>query len=174
MISQAGIRRHEAARRAYHAFALLLITLVTLSPNVAAAQTGSGDESTRVHWKPVSEAQVKIDDKTPLGWNIYQPDKKDKKERKKDADQVLLLLGHRYLMVDIKERVVYEVALSEIKAQGTDFESGDLAQQSRLVPSSDWTVRDVGPAELITFTLGDYGRVLQVTLPHPPDMRPFY
>lgn len=176
MISSAGIRcRHEAVRRLHKTLALLLITLVSFSPNVGAArQTGSSDDATRVHWKPVSEGQVKIDDKTPLGWNIYQPDKKDKKEKKRDADRVLLLLGHRYLLLDIKERVVYQVQLSDLKAQGTDFDSGDLARQPSLVPSSDWTVRDVGPAELIVLTLGDYGRVLQVTLPHPPDLRAFY
>jgi hypothetical protein len=66
------------------------------------------------------------------------------------------------------------VPLTALQAQGKDFESGDLAQPSQLIPSSDWSVRDVGPAELILLTLGDYGRVLQITLPHPPDLRPFY
>jgi hypothetical protein len=32
----------------------------------------------------------------------------------------------------------------------------------------------VGPAEIFQLTLGDYGRVLQLSLPHPPDLRPFY
>jgi hypothetical protein len=32
----------------------------------------------------------------------------------------------------------------------------------------------VGPAELVRLTLGDYGRVLEVSLPHLPDLRPFY
>jgi hypothetical protein len=27
---------------------------------------------------------------------------------------------------------------------------------------------------LYKFTLGDYGRVLEVSLPHMPDLRPFY
>jgi len=132
------------------------------------------DEAERIHWKAVTEAQVKLDDKTPLGWNIYQPDRKDKKSAKKAPDLLLLLLGHRYLLLDLKSRLVYEVPLSSLQAHGPDFESGDLAQQSQLVPSTDWTERDVGPAELIRLTLGDYGRVLEVSLPHPPDMRPFY
>ena len=122
----------------------------------------------------MNEAQLKLDDKTPLGWNIFQPDKKDKKSAKKNSDLILVLLGHRYLMIDAKSRLVYEVPLASLQARGADFESGDLAQQNQLVPSSDWTERDVGPAELIRFTLGDYGRVLEVSLPHPPDLRPFY
>jgi len=44
----------------------------------------------------------------------------------------------------------------------------------RLLATSDWSVRDVGPAELIKLTLGDYGRLLEVELPHPPDLRAFY
>jgi hypothetical protein len=35
-------------------------------------------------------------------------------------------------------------------------------------------MHDVGPAESIKLTLGDYGRVLEVQLPHMPDMRAFY
>ena len=117
---------------------------------------------------------MKLDDKTPLGWNVFQPDKKDKRGGKKNSDLVLVLLGHRYLMIDMRARLVYEVPLSSLVVRGADLESGDLAQQNLLVPSSEWTERDVGPAELIRFTLGDYGRVLEVSLPHPPDMRPFY
>jgi hypothetical protein len=32
----------------------------------------------------------------------------------------------------------------------------------------------VGPAELIKLTLKDYNRLLQIELPHPPDLRAFY
>jgi|SRR5208282_6209360 len=151
---------------------LAMVGLMLLLPNAArAGQAGGGDETRLVRWKPVTEAQVKLDGKTPLAWNIYQPDKKDKK---KGSDLVLLLLGHRYLFMDIKSRLVYLVPLSSLQAKGTDFESGDLAQDNQLIPSTDWTLRDVGPAELIRLTLGDYGRVLEISLPHPPDLRPFY
>lgn len=150
------------------------MTLISSVSSLGAQQSASTDTVERLHWKAVSEAQVKLDDKTPLGWNVFQPDKKDRKAGKKNSDLVLVLLGHRYLMIDMRARLVYQVPLSSLVARGADFESGDLAQQNLLVPSSEWTERDVGPAELIRFTLGDYGRVLEVSLPHPPDMRPFY
>ncbi|HEY6902851.1 MAG TPA: hypothetical protein VI216_00990 [Candidatus Acidoferrales bacterium] len=113
---------------------------------------------------------MKLDDKTPLAWNVYQPEKKNKK----DSNLMLVLLGHRYLLLDTHARVAYEVPLTTLKAQGGSFDSGDLAQQSRLIPSTDWSSRDVGPAQIVQLTLGDYGRVLQISLPHPPDLRPFY
>jgi hypothetical protein len=108
---------------------------------------------------------VKIDDKIPLTWNIYQPDKK------KDANLVLVLLGHRWLMLDIKARLVYQVVPGDLQKQGDDYETNDLAQQERLIPSSDWTDRDVGPAEDIHITLSDYGRILELELPHLMDLR---
>lgn len=128
---------------------------------------GSGD-SGRFLWKSVPRAQCKLDDKTPLTWNIYQT------EKKKEANLVLVLLGRRYLALDIKGKVAYYVFPSDLQAKGQDFESGSLFVQSRVLPTSGWTVRDVGPAELIKLTLGDYGHALDVELPHMPDLRAFY
>ncbi|HTR46030.1 MAG TPA: hypothetical protein VMM16_01400 [Verrucomicrobiae bacterium] len=151
-------------------------TLVILALALSAIPVSAGQaaDAQRVRWKPVSEAQVRLDDKTPLTWNIFQPDKKDKKSAKKSGDLVLLLLGHRYLLLDLKGRLVYEVPVAALQARGTDFDSGDLTQGNPQIPSKEWMDRDVGPAELIRLTLGDYDRVLEISLPHPPDMRPFY
>ncbi len=131
----------------------------------------AGDDARSVRWTPVAGALVKLDGKTPLAWNVYQPHAKSKK---KGSSVALVLLGRRYLLLDFKATRVYAVPLAEMHPQGQDLESGDLAQPSRLLPSSNWSSRDVGPAELIQLTLGDYGRVLTVQLPHPPDLRPFY
>jgi hypothetical protein len=148
-------------RRAFCGFLLAFATAAS------AAAFGSG-EIGRVHWKSVPIAQVKIDDKTPLAWNVYQPDKK------KESHLVLILLGHRYLALDIKAKQVYVVPLADLQKVGNDFETDNPAVPSHLILTSDWSVRDVGPAELIKLTLGDYGRVLELELPHPPDMRAFY
>lgn len=149
--------------------ALILLQLFLFSGSIAAANS----DSDAIHWVSVPEAQVKLDDKTPLAWNVYQPEKKNKKD-KKESNLVLILLGHRYLLLDTHARISYEVKVADLKAQGANFDSGNLVEQSRVVPSTDWTSRDVGPAEIIQLTLGDYGRVLQISLPHPPDLRPFY
>ncbi len=149
--------------------ALALLQLFFSTGSIAAANS----DSNAIHWVSVSEAQVKLDDKTPLAWNVYQPEKKNKKE-KKDSNLVLVLLGHRYLLLDTHARISYEVQVTDLKKEGPNFDSGNLVQQSRVIPSTDWSSRDVGPAEIIQLTLGDYGRVLQISLPHPPDLRPFY
>jgi hypothetical protein len=134
---------------------------------ISGAERASSDTE-RIRWKPVAVAQVKLDDKTPLAFNVYQP------EKKKDSHFVLVLLGRRYIELDIKAKLAYYVPLTDLQKNGNDLQSENFAVSTRLLATSDWTVRDVGPAEQIKLTLGDYGRLLQVDLPHPPDMRAFY
>jgi hypothetical protein len=139
--------------------------MVAVAGTVARVPGDSG----RIHWEPVAGAHLTLDDKTPLTWNIFQPDKSQKKK-----NLVLVLLGRRYIALDIRARVAYLILLTDLKAQGSDFESDEPESLGRVLPSSDWIVRDVGPAELIKLTLQDYGRTLQVTLPHPVDLRPLF
>lgn len=145
----------------------LACALVSLIGCVAFGAAAKDDG--RILWKPIDRGQVRLDDKQPLRTAVYQPDKSQKR-----PNLVLILLGHRWLALDIKARTVYQVLPSDLKAQGSDFESGDLFTSDRLIPSKEWTERDVGPAELIKLTLNDYGRELQVSLPHPRDLRAFY
>jgi hypothetical protein len=143
-------------------FKLVLVFVLLAGAGTATPQTE------RFHWKAVNLAQVKLDDKTPLAFNVYQP------EKKKDSHFVLLLLGRRYIELDIKSKLAYSVPAADIQKKGSEIESDNFAVPRRLIATSDWSVRDVGPAELIKLTLGDYGRLLEVELPHPPDLRAFY
>ena len=65
----------------------------------------------------------------------------------------------------------YAVFPKDLQASGKDFETDNLMQPSRAIPSTEWTVRDIGPAESVKLTLGDYGRVLEIQLPHLWDLR---
>jgi len=138
------------------------------------ARSSFAQEDAQIRWKSVEMAQVRLDGKAPLKWNVYQPDKRSKGDKKRNADIALVLLGHRYLMLNLRSRLVYLVPLSELHADGLDFLSSDLAQQARVIPSTDWTDRDVGPAQIYRLTLGDYNHVMELSLPHMPDLRPFY
>lgn len=127
-----------------------------------------GNDSGQIRWKLLETAQLKLDGKPPLKWSVYQPDKK------KQSNLILVLLGHRYLALDTKTKSVYSVALRDLHENGKDLETDGAIQASQKIPSSEWTMRDVGPAESIKMKLGDYGRVLEVQLPHMPDLRAFY
>jgi hypothetical protein len=151
------------------AFLGLLVCLFATPVPLGAQSASSSDQ--QIHWAQLGDAQLKLDSKPPLGWAVYQP---DKKTRKKGTDLLLVLVGHRYMMLDVKAKLAYQVMPADIHAQGSDFESNDLAKKENLIPTSAWSIRDVGPAELIRFTLGDYGRVLDVSISHPPDLTSFY
>jgi hypothetical protein len=149
-----------ATRSVIAVFAFILTSAISLRLVPVRA------DSARTLWRQVPAAQVKLDDKTPLTWSIYQP-VKDKGEKWKDPNLVLILLGHRYLFLDLKAKRAYEVEVSDLQKSGQDVESGDLAVESRLIPTSDWTSHNVGPVQLYQVKLGDYDRVLQVSIPHP-------
>jgi len=146
------------------AVAALFATLAAAGNTAVANLAGES----RIRWVPVLVAQLKMDGKIPLKWNIFWPEKTDKR---KGPAVVLILLGRRYIALDIKSKQAYSVLPTDLQAQGANFESADLTVADRLIPSTDWSVRDVGPAELIRLTLGDYGRQIEVQLPHPPDLR---
>jgi hypothetical protein len=147
--------------------ARMFVLLAALLCSVASISFGRND-SGKMRWKLVEGAMVKLDGKTPLTWNVYQPDKK------KQANLILILLGHRYLVLNTRTKLVYAVAPADLRAVGKDFETDDLLQPSRKIATRKWTLRDIGPAESIQLTLGDYNGVLNIQLPHMPDLRAFY
>jgi hypothetical protein len=131
----------------------------------ANAFAANGGDTGRIHWKQIPDAQLKLDSKVPLNWNVFLPDKK------KLGNLVLVLIGRRYIALDIKSKIAYAVELADLKAQGKDFESDSPVKSDHVIPTTEWSERDAGPAEIVKLTLGDYGRVLEIQLPHMPDIR---
>ncbi len=84
------------------------------------ALAAANSDSNAIHWVSVSEAQVKLDDKTPLAWNVYQPEKKNKKD-KKDSNLALVLLGHRYLLLDTQSASCLRSFTDRSESAGSEF-----------------------------------------------------
>src|SRR5271167_1469806 len=99
------------SRRTVRFSVIFFCTVVLTSVNAR----GAGGDGDRIHWKQLTGAQLKIDGKPPLTWNVYVPEKSHKKD-----NLVLVLLGHRYLAIDIKARLVYQVLPTDLQAQGQD------------------------------------------------------
>jgi len=149
-------------------FTVAVLLAAALCAAAGASNPAAGSDPDHYLWKSVPAAQCKLDDKIPLAWNVYQTD------NKKQQHLVLILLGRRYLAMDMHAKQVYNVPLSDLTASGPNWVSGDLFIQSRILPSENWTLRDAGPAEIIKLTLKDYNRLLQIELPHPVDLRGLY
>jgi hypothetical protein len=144
------------------ALGLALCGCILFGANAFAA---NGGDTGRIHWKQIPDAQLKLDSKVPLNWNVFLPDKK------KLGNLVLVLIGRRYIALDIKAKVAYGMELTDLQAQGKDFESDSPVKPDHVIPTTEWSERDAGPAEIVKLTLGDYGRVLEIQLPHMPDIR---
>ena len=117
----------------------------------------------RVAWKIEERAQLQIGGHVPISWNVYAPEKK--------KNLVLILLGKRYLALDTKTKSVWQIELKDLTAKGPDFESDEPGEIGTPIPVLSWSDRDVGPAERIIITLGDYGAKIQLELPHMLDLR---
>jgi len=127
----------------------------------AAGSAASGE--TTITWKPVETAVLKLDNRAVKTWIVYLAEKK--------KQLILIQLGQRYLALDTKAHTVYEFDPQTVKRKGTTVESPDLQRSWRQISSSEWATRDIGPAQLVRVKLLDYGRVLEVQLPHPYDFR---
>lgn len=123
----------------------------------------AGDE---IHWKPLEQGQVKLEGRVPKNWNVLQAEKK--------KNLILVQVGRRYIAFDLKLRAAYEIATRDLEARGKDFLSDEPAKIGRTIPLAEWNTRDVGPATLLHVKLQDYGRILEVFLPHPLDLRAVY
>jgi hypothetical protein len=135
---------------------LILLALAILPPVFAANKP--------IIWKPVDNAILEIKGrKPPKNWNVL--------EDEKDKDRVLVELDNRYLVINAKTKQVFEMSPSQLQPHGKNFQSADPAESERALPSEDWDMRDLGPAERIEVRLSADNTILDVQLPHPLNLR---
>jgi hypothetical protein len=131
---------------------------------VLAASAAQAKET--IVWKPLEEAILRIDDRAPKTWNVYRADKK--------GYLVLVQLGRRFLMLDSRAREIYELDPDKLQRKGKNLSWDEADRPAHPLPTADWMIRDVGPVQRIHVRLAAEGRVLEVQLPHPPDLRSLY
>jgi hypothetical protein len=135
---------------------LLCAALFLLAVSVAAQE--------KITFKRLTAAILKIDGKQVKVWDIY--------EAEKHGRTLLLQLGRRYLLLDIKEREILEIDPSAIAGKP----KGDLiltrtAEREKSIASDEWSVRNVGPALAIKVLFTAEGRLLELQVPLRPDER---
>jgi hypothetical protein len=123
---------------------------------------GRAADKEKIIWKPLEGVLLRIDDRAPKAWNIYKPDKKD---------MLLVELGQRVLMVDVKEKKLYELAPDKLERKSKDLISSEADRPAEPLPTEEWLVREVGPARRIHFKLSGEGRVFDIEVVLPPDQR---
>jgi len=119
----------------------------------------------KVTWKPISEAMLRIDDRAPKQWNLYNSGKK--------YDQLLLQLGTRDLVIYVRDQTIYELSPAKLERKGESLLSQRSDKPAKPLATSDWSTREIGYAWRLRVTLADEGRVIDIQIPESVDFRGF-
>lgn len=123
----------------------------------------STDREKSVTWKPIKEALLRVNDQPVKNWNVYEENKK--------GDPLLLEIGDRFLLVEIHDRKVFDLATPKIEHKGAELLWDPAALPTEPLATSDWLIKDVGFAYRIDFQLLAEKRLVDLQLPHPMDLR---
>ncbi len=137
-------------------------TLLAPVISLIAVPAPAADKTT---WKPLDAALLKIDDKPVKLWSLYR------EEKDKHAKRLLLQLGSRFLLIDTESRQVEEFRPESFERHGKDLRSNRARPPAKLLPTSDWILREAGMVRIIHARLDDEGRVVEIQLPSLPDLR---
>jgi hypothetical protein len=139
----------------------LRLAIVALLVVAASAPPASGAP---LLWKTVADAFLRINDEGVKEWNVFETEKKTKKE--KTEDRFLIQIADRYLFVDSSQRKVFDLESASIvrSSDGVMWDPANLPADS--LNTSEWLVRDVGVAQRIKMHLDDENRTLDLQIPH--------
>ena len=152
----------DACRDSVLACAAALVLLAILAHT---QRTAAFAADKAVLWKISDQALLRVDDHPVKGdWNIYQAGKK--------ANPLLLQMGTRFLLVDGRERQIFEIDPAKIAHRGAELSWDPADHPAKALETSDWIVRDVGLAYKISARLVTENHLMDLQIPHPLDIRP--
>lgn len=143
----------------------------SVSPGIAAAiilslPMAANGPADKIVWKPLNQAIISVDGKAPQFWNIYTGDKQNQR--------LLVQLWKRYLLVDRKEEAIYDIDPKTLAQKGDDLELTRAAVPEKPLALADWSTKDMGMTLRVRFRLKPDGRLIELQLPHKPDLRGLY
>lgn len=133
---------------------------------VVAVAVCAATAAEKVVWRPLEQAILKMDDRPARLWNVYRAEKKD--------HLLLVQLGRRFLMIDYRERQIYELEPEKLEHKDKELIWNAADKPSKPMATADWLVHDAGRVRRIRAKLSDEGRVLEVQVPIQPDLRGLY
>jgi len=146
------------SRAVVHRALPTLLLILALATSALAAD--------KVVWKPLENAVLKIDERPAKIWNVYRAEKKD--------HLLLVTLGQRFLMLDVKEHEIFELDPTKVERKDKELLWHEADKPSKPLPTADWVVRDAGRARRIRARLAAEGRVLEVQVPIQVNLRGLY
>ncbi len=105
-------RRRRPAESALRGGPALSVSARALRVIVARRAAASAGDKT-VAWKPVKQALLRVDDQPVKNWNVYR------KVRK--ATRCCSQMGDRYLLIQVHERKIFELAPAKVEHKGAEL-----------------------------------------------------
>src|SRR5580700_9110948 len=107
--SKWGTRFSQGLKRRLFGSVIPFAAALALVPLAAPAR--AGDKA--IAWKPIEQALLRVDDQPVKNWNVYEESKK--------GDPLLLAMGDRYLLIQVHERKIFEIAPAKIDHKGAEL-----------------------------------------------------
>jgi hypothetical protein len=117
----------------------------------------------KIVWKSIPDAILQIDARPVKLWNLFQAGKK--------LDPLLLQLGRRSLVIYVHDQDVYEIKPESLERKGEDLLWHESDRPAKPLATSDWSLKDVGSAWRVRVKLAAEGRMIDIQIPHVPDLR---
>ena len=113
-------------------------------------------------WTPIEDALLRVNDAPPKDWGAYRTGKKN--------DPLLLQIGSRYMLIESHDQQVFELDASKIEHKTGALLWHPADRPAKPLATSDWMVDDIGAAFVVTVKLDAENSVVNLQLPHPPDV----
>ena len=156
-----GARHNKRSRGALGLCFLIPFLCTITGALLSAAPVFAADKP--VTWKPITQALLRVNDQPVKNWNVYEENKK--------GDPLLLAMGDRYLLIQVHERKVFEIAPAKIEHKGAELLWDPATLPAEPLATTEWLIKDVGFAYRLGVRLVAENRVVDLQLPHPMDLR---
>jgi hypothetical protein len=113
-------------------------------------------------WKPIEDALLRVNDAPPKEWEAYRTGKKN--------EPLLLQIGSRFLLIQARNRQIFELDPSKIEHKSGELLWSLADRPAKPLATSQWVVDDIGAAFVIKVKLENENALVDLQLPHPPDV----
>lgn len=154
--------RGLAANAAF--YSLLILGAINVTGAAALAPGASAFAKDKpLSFKPIEDALLRVNDAPPKEWGVYRTGKKN--------EPLLLQIGKRFLLLEINNQQVFELDPSKIQHKNSEFLWSPSDRPEKPLATSDWTADDIGAAFVIRVKLQSENALVDLQLPHPPNVR---
>src|SRR4029077_11697506 len=120
---------------------LVLGSICGSGPGISALSASALAKDKPLAWKPIEDALLRVNDAPPKEWGVYRTGKKN--------EPLLLQMGNRVLLIEIRDRQVFELSPSKIERKSGEILWSLADRPAKPLATSNWVADDIGAAFII-------------------------